>query len=62
MKPERIQVQSNPGKALDIGMQLGRAAATKNSNAVFSLGMQAGKFGATGPDLNGKKFGAMVLG
>ena len=50
---------SNPMRALQIGTQLGMAAASRNPKMIMNAGMQAGKFGATG---KGIKIGELTQG
>ena len=50
---------SNPMRALQVGTQLGMAAASRNPKMIMNAGMQAGKFGATG---KGIKIGELTQG
>ena len=46
-------------RALQVGTQLGMAAASRNPKMIMNAGMQAGKFGATG---KGIKIGELTDG
>ena len=55
LKPVGKKIIAKPGRAIQIGAQLGAAAASKNPKAIMNAGMQAGKFGITGNGMKGGK-------
>ena len=51
LKPVQKKVLNNSARALETGMQLGTAAASKNPGAIINAETQAGEVGVTGKSI-----------